>query len=233
MNALVWSVEWQRSAADRRGMAFRVVGALGIAAVIATGALPDGAASAAFAALFVGYGLLRSATSIFRDEQSGLAGRVLGGGVGPSSYLLQRAAASASLSLVGLLPALGVVGLSVRPSVVPILVALGVIAVSLWVACVLGVVIGAVSTTATEVLVLSGVTLVLLLHVSGVFHTPEPEGIGALLEGASPFGALHQAFAMTESGGPIAGLRATVVWAVLLPVAVAFSAPRLTASPTH
>ena len=109
-----------------------------------------------------------------------------------------------------------------------ILVAFAAMAVSLWIACVLGVVIGEISETATEALVMSGGALILLLHMSGVFTTPAPDSLGALLEGASPFCALHDAFLVIGSGGAIGGGPAAAGWAVVLPIIVGLSAPRLT-----
>jgi len=233
VSMLVWGIEWQLALADRRGIAFRVLGALVLAFVIATGALPGAVGHAALVVLFVGYGLLRSALEILRDHESGIGRRVLSGGISPPSYLLQKAGASTALSLFGLLPALAVVVLSLGAAPLEVLVCLGALVVSLWVASVLGVVIGAVSRSATEVLLLGGVTLALLLHMSGVFHNPTPDGLAAVLEAPAPFRLLHEAFVALSSNEAIAGGPAAAAWAVVLPTLVGLFAPRLAAMPAR
>jgi hypothetical protein len=230
---LVWAVEWQLASANRRGMAFRVIGALVVALVITTGAVPNGVGHAALVALLVGYGLLRSAIEVLGDEQSGIERRVLSAGVSPAGYLLQKAGASAALSLLGLLPAVAIVALSFRMSPVEILLALGALAVSLWTASVLGVVIGTVSRSGSEVVLLGVVTLLLLLHMSGVFHTPTPDGLAAVLEQSAPFRLLHEALVSTTSGSAIGGGAAAAAWAVLVAALAGFFAPRLTAFPAR
>lgn len=227
MNGLVWGVQWRMALADRRGLWLRVLLPLGLILVAFTGAFPVGSGCAACVTLFLGLGMLETALPLLRDERSGLAARVIRGGISPASYLLQRAGAAAVLVLAALLPALLVIAMAARASVVETLTAAGALVLTLWIASVLGALLGAVSRSVVEALMVGGVVLVLLLHMSGVFHTPSPEGLGAGLEGMSPFRVLHESFTEMAAGGSVGGALAAVVWAVLLPVAVGLLAPRL------
>ena len=229
MNGLVFQIEWRLALADPRALAFRVLTPLAVVVIIATGALPAGAVASTYVILFLGSGLLRAAESVIEEGRSGLARRVVRGGIPSASYLLQRAAAVAVTTMTFLLPALAVVALSVRAAPLDALVALAALALSLWIACVFGVLVGAVSNSMMEGLVLGGVAFALLLHVSGVFRTPEPNGLGAALEEGSPFRLVHEAFARMGSGGAAGGAFASAAWAVLLPPLAGVLAAKLTA----
>jgi hypothetical protein len=227
VSPLVWGVEWKLALADRRALALTAVLPLALVTVIYTEALSGPAGRALCVALFLGLAMLRTSLPLLRDERTGLAARVMRGGVSSASYLLQRAAAGAALILLSLIPSLVVVAIAVRASVVEALIALAALAVTLWIASLLGVLLGAVSKSTSEILLVSAVLLVALLHVSGVFHTPAPDGLGEALEGVSPFRMLHEAFVEMSTGGRVNGAFAAVAWAVLLPTVVGLLAPRL------
>jgi hypothetical protein len=231
VNALVWGLDWRLTLAGRRSLAFWVLVPLALVVVIATAALPAAWGIAAYSTLFIGSGLLRAALPVFVDTRSGLTGRVLRGGVSPASYLLQRAAAAAATTLLCLLPAACVVALSMRAAVPEMLIAVGGLAVSLWITGLAGAIVGTVSESTTEVMVLGGVLLVVLLHMSGVFRTPGPGTLGALLENSSPFRAMHEALASMASGGAVSGGLAVVAWAALLPMGAGLAASNLLARP--
>jgi len=229
MGALVWGVEWRLALSRRRDLAVRVIAPLSAALVIATGAVPAAAAAASYATLIVAFGLLATALPVLHDGEVGIMARVVRGGVSPASYLLQRAAAAAALALVQLLPAGAVAAAFLHASTSEFLIALGAVAVSLWIASLLGVVTAAVSRSGVEAGVLCVLVLLLLLHMSGVFRTPSPDGLGAMLESASPFRALHEAFVTMVAGGGARGGVAAAAWAAALSVGVPLLAPRLVA----
>ena len=227
MNALVWGVEWRLALADRRALALRVVLPLALVLVVYTGGVPVGPGCAACVALFMALAMLRTSLPLVQDERSGLAARVMRGGVSSSSYLLQRAATGAVLVLVSLLPSLAVIALVEHASLVEIVVALLALGATLWIASLLGVLLGAAARTVSEMLLVSAVLLVVLLHVSGVFHTPSADGLGAVIEGIAPFRVLHEAFLQMSSGATVGGALAAAAWAVILPVVVGVLAPRV------
>jgi hypothetical protein len=225
---LVWGVEWRLALSGKRDLAVRVLAQLSVVFVMAIGAVPVAAGVAAYAVLFVAFGHVGMALPVLRDAESGMTSRVVRGGVSPASYLLQRAAACAALAVFALLPANLVAAAFLNASTSEILIALGALAICLWIASLLGVMAAAMSRSAAEATVLCGVGL-LLLHMSGVFRTSSPDGFGAMLEGASLFRALHEAFVTTVAGGPVQGFVTGAVWLIALTVTVGAAAPRLTA----
>lgn len=234
MNALLlWRLEWQLMLADRRRLALGVLAPLALATVFVTGGLSPAAGSAACAALFVAYGFVSASASVMMDVRTGLAGRITSGGVLPASYLLQKAAASASASFIGLLPSVAVVVVSGDAPLAMAVVVAAALAVSLWIACVLGVLLGAPSDSGTELAVLGTVSVLVLLHMSAVFNTPSPDGLGALLEAGAPFRALHESLVAVLGGGGVNGGPAAAAWAVLLPALVGLLAPRVMARPAR
>lgn len=228
MSTLVWGIEWKVALARKRDLALCVVTPLAIVLVVATGAVPVGARPAVYTALFAGCGVVRTAFPVLRDGERGMVLRVLRGGVSPASYLLQRAAAGATMSFVQLLPALFVAVAFLGASAPEALLVLGAFALTLWIVSVLGVLAAAASRSPTEAAALCLVGVLLLLHMSGTLHAPAPGGYGALLEGVSPFRALHEALAALVSNGGVRGVASGAVWAVALPGLVAASAPWLT-----
>ena len=230
MSTLVLGIEWRLALAGKRDLAMRVMAPLALVWVIASGAVPAAAAVAVYAVLFVAVGHFGTVLPLLRDAKTGITSRVVRGGVSPASYLLQRAAASASLTLVELVPACLVAGAFLNASTSEILTALGAVAMCLWIGSLLGVMAAAVSRSRSEATVLCGVGLALLFHMSGVFYTPSPDSFGAMLEGAAPFRVLHEAFVTMVGGGAVGGGIAGAVWAVALPLVVFGLAPRLTAS---
>lgn len=227
MSPLVWGVEWRLALADRRALALRAVLPFALVLVFYTGGLPVGPGCAACVALFMALAMLRTSLPLLQDERSGLAARVMRGGVSSSSYLLQRAATGSVLVMVSLLPSLAVIAVAEQASVPEVVVALAALGATLWIASLLGVLMGAVARTVSEMLLVSAVLLVVLLHLSGVFHTPSADGVGALIEGVAPFRVLHEAFLQMSSGASVGGALAAAAWAVILPIAVGMLAPRV------
>lgn len=227
MNTLVWGVEWRLALADRRALTLRAALPFAVVVVLYTGGLSVGPGCAVCVALFLALAMLRTSLPMLEDERSGLAARVMRGGLSSSSYLLQRGAAGAALMLASLVPSLAVIAVALRASLVEVLIALAALAVTLWIASLLGVLLGAAARSTSEIVLVSAVLLVVLLHASGVFHTPSPDGFGEVLESAAPFRVLHEAFLTMSSGGSVNGAFAAVVWAALMPAVVGVLAPRV------
>jgi len=229
VSALVLQLEWQLAIATKRDFAMRVLAPLSVVLVLATGAVPPAVAAASYAALLTGMGLLATALPLMRDGDEGMVQRVLRGGVPPASYLLQRAAAAAGLTLLQLSPAVLLGAVWLGASTAEVVVAFGALVLALWISCLLGVVIGAVGRSAAEATLICVLTAGLLLHVSGVFHSPAIGGLGAALEGGSPFRMLHESLAVMVSGGRVHGGVSALLWSIVLPALVAGAAPRLRA----
>jgi hypothetical protein len=228
VNALVWALEMRLAFTRTRELALWIIAPLSAVLVLATGAVPAGAGAGAYAALFAAFGVLSTVLPLVHDGDRGMTARVVRGGLSPASYLIQRAAAGATLATARLLPALLVASVLLHASVVEVLVASAVLVLTVWIGSLLGVMAAAMSRSASEALAFSVVGLLLLLHMSGVFRTPGPDGVGAALERASPFRALHEAFLTMVSGGAVGGVGAEVIWALGLPALVVMFAPALT-----
>jgi hypothetical protein len=230
VSLLLWELEWRLALSQKRKLALRVLAPVSLVLVIATGALPPVAAVATYAVLFIAFGHFGTAFPALSDAESGIAQRVVRAGVSPASYLLQRAAACAALALVQLLPAVLVAAAFLNASASESLIALGALALCLWIGSLTGVMAAALSRSRTEMAVLCGASLTLLLHMSGVFSTPTEGGMGAMLESAAPFRVVHEAFVTMVAGGAVGGGVAALVWALALPVVAWLLAPRLTAA---
>lgn len=230
MAALVWGLEWRVAFSKKRDLAVRVLAPLSLVFVIASGAVPAVAGVATYVVLFIAFGHFGTALPALRDAESGITSRVVRGGVSPGSYLMQRAAACTALAFVQLLPAALVAGAFLDASPSEILIALGALAACLWIGSLLAVMAAAMSRSVAEMTLLCGLLLLLLLHMSGVFHTPTAGGLGAVLEGAAPFRAVHEAFVTMVAGGAVHGTAAALVWTLALPALVWVLAPRLTSA---
>jgi len=227
---LVWALEWRVALSRRRDLALWVLAPLAVVMVVGTDAVSSIATASWYAVLFTAHGMLRTSLPVLRDSERGMTARVIRGGVSPSAYLIQRAAAGASVSLAQLLPAAIVAGILLHASFSELLVMLAALAISLWIATLIGVLVASVNRTHVEACALCGVLLLLLLHMSGVFRVPPTGSLGAALEEASPFRALHEAFVRMVSGGGASGSVAELAWAIGLPALVAAVAPRLMGS---
>jgi hypothetical protein len=230
VSTLVWAVEWRLALSSTRDFVFWVVAPLAVVLVVGTDAVSAQATASWYTALFTAIGMLRTALPVMRDGERGMTARVIRGGVSPAGYLIQRTAAGATLTLVQLLPAVVVAGVFLQASVSDMLALVGALAISLWIAGLMGVLLAATSRTRTEALALCAVTLLLLLHMSGVFRVPSGGGLGEALEQASPFRALHESFVRMVSGGMPHGGAAELAWAIGVPALILAVASRLVES---
>jgi hypothetical protein len=171
-----------------------------------------------------------SAIPLRWEGQRGMSTRIVRAGVGPSSYLLQRAAAGATLDSLQLAPALLVAAAAVSASPGDIAVAFVALAATVWIGGLVGIIVAAASRSITETALFTAVAVPLLAHWSGVFRAPAPGSYQAVLESGSPFHALHAALLDMTIGVGDGGGAAVVAWAVVLPVAVGVLGPRLHAS---
>lgn len=226
-------VEWRLTLADRRLMVLNVVVPLALVVPLSTGALSPPHAAAAYAVLFTLFCIGGAASELLGDAEAGMTRRVVRGGIGPASYLLQRTFAGAVVDLVQLTPSLALVTLAAGASMGEALAAWGALAAAAWVGGLVGVVSASLSRSALEATLFVSVAVFLLCHLSGVFRAPEPGSLAATFEGAAPFRALHEAFLGIATGAPVRGGTAAVAWSVALPLVVGLFAPALLRSLSH
>lgn len=229
MSTVVLRLEWQLALSDKRAFGRRVLAPMALVLVVASGGLPQAAGSIVYVVLFTSLAVLLAALPVRRDCERGIAHRAVLAGVTPAGYLVQRGAAGAGIGWLQLLPSLILAGSFLGASATEILVALVALALALWVAALLGVLIGASSRSLLESVLFSALAVMLLLHMSGVFNASGAGGLGSVLEGASPFRFLHEAVVSMAAGGRANGALASGAWALALPVAMVFLAPRLSA----
>jgi hypothetical protein len=221
MAALVWGLEWRIALMRRRLFVLNTLVPLLLVVPVATGAAPAVHAAAVYAVLFAMFSTFGSAIPLVRDAERGITARVLRGGMSPSSYLLQRAAAGAALDALQLFPALLLAALGAGASPRGLLVTLAALAGTAWIGNLIGPLVAATTRSLAEAALFTAVATLLLLHMSGVFRTPSPGSYGALFEAASPFRAVHESLLSMSVPGPIGGVGALAAWALLLPTATA------------
>jgi hypothetical protein len=227
VSALVWGLEWRIALSRKRDLALWVLSPLAMVVILGTGAVSSLTAAACYAALFTSCGALCTLLPMLKDAERGMTAKVLRGGVAPGAYLIGRAAAGASVSLAQLLPSVVAAALLLRASFMEVLLAVAALAITLWIVSLVAVLAGAVGRNRSEALGLTGVTLLLLLHMSGVFRVPPSGGLGASLEEASPFRALHESFVALVSGGSAHGGIAELAWGIGLAALLLALAPVL------
>jgi hypothetical protein len=227
VSALVWGLEWRIVLSQKRELALWLLTPLAIVLVLGTDAVSPLTAAACYAILFTSSGALRTLLPLLRDGERGMAARVIRSGVSPSLYLVGRAAAGASVSLVLLLPSVVAAAFFLRASFAEALLTLAALAITLWSVSLISVLAAAAGRSRGEAVGLSGVILLLLLHMSGVFRVPPTGGLGAALEAASPFRALHETFVAMVSGGLPAGGVAELAWGIGLAALIMALAPVL------
>jgi len=227
VSTVVLRLEWQLALSDKRAFGRRVLAPMALVLVVASGALPQAAGSIVYVVLFTSLAVFLAAWPLRRDCERGIAHRAVLAGVTPAAYLVQRGAAVAGIGWLQLLPSLILAGGFLGASATEMSVALVALGLALWVAALLGVLIGASSRSLLESLLFSALAVMLLLHMSGVFNESDPGGLGSVLEGASPFRFLYEAVVSMDAGGRASGALASGAWALGLPVVIALLAPRL------
>ncbi len=227
MRLAVWALEWRLAVTRRRYLVLGAVLPLALVLPVATGAVPVDETASVYAVLFIAFAAVGTALPLRWEGARGMSARIVLGGMSPPGYLLQRTAAGAVLDLLKLSPAFVVAALAAHASVVDALLAYLGLAATAWIAGLLGVVTAAVTRSLAEAALVASVIVISLAEMSGVFYTPQPGSIGAVLEAISPFRALHEALLDMTVGAPTSGGLAELAWVVLLPVVVGLTATRL------
>lgn len=227
MTSAVWSVQWRLALTRKRVFILNFAVPLTLVLIVATGAVPPGAAAGVYVVIFTAFSMFGAAIPLKWEAQRGMGNRIVRAGVSPSSYLLQRAGAGAALDTLQLTPALVLAGLAVRSQPGQIVAAVAALAATVWIVGLVGIMIAAASRSMTETALFTAVTVPLLAHLSGVFRTHADGSFLALLRNGSPVSALHSALLEMTIGSGGGGGTAVVFWAVALPAVVAAFSPRL------
>jgi hypothetical protein len=220
VTSAVWTVQWRLALTRKRVFLLNVAVPLTLVLLVATGAVPLRAAAGAYVVLFAAFGVFGSALPLRWEGQRGMSARVVRGGIGPASYLVQRAAAGAVLDTLQLTPSLLLATIAAGATPAAVLGALLALAGTVWVCGLVGIVIAAASRSMTETALFAAVAVPLMAHMSGVFRTPAPGSLSSLLESASPLTALHETLLEMTAPGPAGGGMALLVWAIALPALV-------------
>lgn len=200
MKAPIWRLEWLVALRRRRLFAMNVGIPLLLVAPLTFGGAPVFHAAAAYAVLFVLFGTFGSAIPLLRDGESGTLRTMILAGAGHRSLVIQRVLAGAVLDTIQLLPAMVLIlwagGASGRVWGLALPVLLGAVLA----AGIVGVVVAALARSLAEGALFSAVVSLFLLHGSGVFRTPPPGSMGAIIESVLPFAPLHTVL-LTGAGG--------------------------------
>jgi hypothetical protein len=216
--APIWALEWKLALRRRRLFLLNLVIPLILVAPLALGGAPPFHAAAAYAVLFVLFGVFGSAIPMIREGEGGLLRRILLAGVPEARILGERVLAGTGLDFLQLLPALALILGVGRAGLNLWLLAPPVLVLTLLCANLVGIWVAALARSLAEGALFAAVVSLFLLHGSGVFRTA-PEGtLGAFLQDALPFGPLHRTLLAGAGGGgpPAAG------WSLLTPALGAF-----------
>jgi len=213
--APVWRLEWRLALRRRRLFVLNLAIPLVLVLPLALGGAPPFHAAAAYAVLFVLFGVFGSAIPLIRDGEGGLLRRMLLAGAPETRILGERTLAGAALDCLQLLPALGVILAVGRVRGGVWLLAPFVLLLTLLAANLIGVWVAALARSLAEGALFAAVVALFLLHGSGVFRTA-PEGTaGAVLQDILPFGPLHRTLLAATGGGPAP----SAGWSLLVPAA--------------
>jgi hypothetical protein len=202
VNLPIWRLEWTVTLRRGRLLAFNVGIPLLLALPLAFGGAPSYHAAAAYTVLFALFGTFGSTIPLLREADGGPLRRVVLTGFPASAFVFQRILAGTVLDLLQLSPAMALVlaaggaAPAVWVSAVPAMFValLGANVVGLWIAAFAG--------SIAEGALLAAVTSLFLLHGSGVFRDPAPDGVGGLLEQVLPYRSLHEVF-LAAAGGAV------------------------------
>jgi hypothetical protein len=211
IRSLAW-LEAAQAFRRRRLLALNVGIPLLLVLPVSLGGAPAFHAAAVYAVLFVLVGTFGAAIPVIRDGESGILRRMVLAGGSPRALLGVRGVAGALLDTVQLLPALVLVLAAgwltgARPggggeAGLLFLVALPVLAGALLGANLVGLWVAALARSVAEGALFAAVLSLFLLHGSGVFRTPAPGALAALLEAALPFASLHRILLAAAGGAP-------------------------------
>lgn len=211
MRLAVWRLEWRLALRRRRLLILNVAIPLILVVPLEVGGAPAYHASAAYAVLFVLFATFGSAIPLLRDGEGGTLRRIVLRGVPEPVILGERVLAGSALDCLELLPALGVVLLLEGAEASIWLWALPTLPLAVLGSNLVGVWVAAGARSIAEGALFAALASLFLLHGSGVFRTPEPGGLGELLEVVLPFGPLHKLLFAAVAGGADAGLGFTTV----------------------
>lgn len=234
MTGTIWRLSWRLAFRRRRLLAWNVV----VPALLLVPVITSGAAAAHRAvvvAVFVTFfGAYGSCIPLLRDGMSGWTEKVLLTGYGGRRWLVERLLAATSIDFVELLPVnlllLVLLGAPFGDSLLPLLAAT---ALALLFANLIGTLVAVGVRALGEAALGCAVLSLFALHFSGVFRTPAPGSVGAVLEAWSPLRPIHEMWVELLGGVSTSGegfllpaLAVVILSAllVLLPVARRISA---------
>jgi len=212
-SAPIWTLEWKLALRRRRLFVLNLGIPLILVAPLALGGAPAFHAAAAYAVLFVLFGVFGSAIPMIREGEGGLLRRILLAGAPEARILGERVLAGSALDFLQLLPALAVILFVGHAGGHLWLLAPPVLLLTLLCANLVGIWVAALARSLAEGALFAAVVALFLLHGSGVFRTAPPGTPGAFLQDALPFGPLHRTLLAAVGGGTAP----SVGWSLLVP----------------
>ena len=192
MKASVWSLEWRLALRRRRLFVLNLAIPLLLVAPIALSQAPTFHAAAAYAVLFVIFGIFGSAIPLLREGEGGLLRRILLSGCPEARLLLEKLGAASALDCLQLLPALALILITGGATPAVWALAIAILVPTLLAANFLGAWVAATARSLAEGALFAAVVALFLLHGSGVFRTPVEGELSGQVERLLPFGPLHR-----------------------------------------
>lgn len=229
MTGTVWRLVWRLAFRRRRLLAWNVLVPMLLLVPVVASAAAAGHRAIVVAVFVTFFGAYGSCIPLLRDAMSGWTEKVLLTGYGGRRWLLERALASTGVDFVQLLPVnlllLVMVGVPLAASAPGVLAAT---ALALLFANLLGTLVAAVVRALGEAAMGCAVVSLFALHLSGVFRTPAPGSLAAVVEAWSPLRPLHHVWLELLSANrppeasllaPLLTACAVLALAVVVPVA--------------
>ncbi|MEX2528734.1 MAG: ABC transporter permease [Gemmatimonadota bacterium] len=196
---IAW-MEWTRARRRPRLFFLNLAIPLILVLPLTLGAAPAFHAAAVYTVLFALFGTMGAAIPLLRDQEAALLNRIGLTGYSARRQLLERVVLGMGLDFIQLLPSLVVILALGAGRAGDWLLAPLVLGLALLFANLVGIWIAAVARSLAEGALFAAVVTLFLLHGSGVFRTPAPEGWGARLEILIPYGPLHSVLLDVSAG---------------------------------
>ncbi|HEY2806408.1 MAG TPA: ABC transporter permease [Gemmatimonadales bacterium] len=193
MTSIIWDVELKLAMRRPRVAILSAGVPLLLVAVVALGHAPPPHAALVYTVLFTFFGTFGAAVPWARDEERGWLQRIVLAGTPKFVVALQRLGASAFIDLVELLPSLLLIVLVYGTHPADTMRLIIAVALGLVFANALGILIATFAGSLAETALIASVAALLLLHAGGVFRTPDPGSLAAMIQRLVPFHYMHGA----------------------------------------
>jgi hypothetical protein len=233
MTGTIWRLTWSLAVRRRRLLIWNLLVPVLLLVPVMTSAAAAQHRAVVVAVFVMFFGAYGSCIPLIRDGMSGWVEKVWLTGFGGRRWLVERTLASTAVDWMQLLPVNVLLVLLLGISAEAALAILGATMLALLFANLLGILVAAFVRALGEAALGCAVLSLFALHVAGVFRTPDPGTVWAVVEAWSPLRPLHDSWVSAlvpgSSGVSWAAATLPIVVLVAMLVFVALAGDRLAA----